>query len=95
MDITIRNAEGHLSQGDISYASRKLEKLSRYFSKANRVELMHKDSKLGHRVEVTVFADGHIIRGEESHSSLRAAIDLVNDKLSMRVKRLKERLSDH
>lgn len=93
MEILIRNAEGNLSTRDKDYAAKKLGKLDRYFHSAQKVELVHREQKLNHKIEVTVFADGMTLRGEESDASLRAAIDKVADKLENRLKRLKGRIA--
>jgi len=92
MDVLVRNAEGNVSKNDREYAAQKLGKLSRYFHQANRVEMVHRAEKTYHRIEITVFADGFTIRGEEQDESLKAAIDKVSDKLENRLKRLKGRI---
>ncbi|HCD99622.1 MAG TPA: ribosome-associated translation inhibitor RaiA [Armatimonadetes bacterium] len=95
MEVLVRNAEGNVSEKDREYAAKKLGRLSRYFNQAQRVEMVHREERDGHRVEITVFADGLTIRGEEHDSNLRAAIDHVSDKLENRLKRLKERMRKH
>ena len=92
MELLVRNAEGNLSTKDREYAARKLGKLDRYFHAAQKVEMVHREGKLDHRIEVTVFADGLTLRGEESDGSVQAAIDKVADKMENRLRRLKSRL---
>lgn len=93
MDVLVRNAEGNLSEGDKDYAARKLGRLDRFFNSAQKVEMVHREEKLGrHRVEITVFADHFAIRGEEVDENIRAAIDRVAEKLENRLRRLKTRL---
>lgn len=92
MEVLVRNAEGNLSDRDREYASKKLGKLDRYFNSANKVEIVHREVKQGHRIEVTVFADGYTVRGEETDASVPAAIDIVSDKLENRLRRLKSRV---
>lgn len=96
MEVLIRNAEGNLSASDREYAAAKLGRLDRYFNKASRVELVHRElhhgKKPSHRVEVTIFADGLTVRGEEEDQSVTAAIDLVGEKLENRLRRIKKRL---
>lgn len=94
MEVLVRNAEGNVSTKDREYAAKKLGRLDRYFHSANKVEMVHRSEKLGHRIEITVFADGHIIRGEEHDADLHAAIDKVSDKLETRLRKLKGRLID-
>ncbi len=45
--------------------------------------------------EVTVFANGTVIRAQERSQNLYASIDLVANKLCRQLKRYKERHSDH
>lgn len=92
MEVLVRNAEGNLSPRDREYAAQKIGHLDRYFHKADKVEIVHRQEKQKHRIEVTVFVDGLTLRGEETDSSMRAAIDLVAHKLENRIKRLKSRL---
>ena len=92
MEMLVRNAEGNLTEQDREYASKKLGKLDRYFHKAHRVEMVHREERLDHVVEVTVFADHFTVRGKEQDESVRAAIDSVADKLETRLRRLKRKL---
>jgi putative sigma-54 modulation protein len=92
MELLVRNAEGNLTQKDRDYAAKKLGKLDRYFHAAQKVEMVHREGKLDHRIEVTVFADGLTLRGEEHDGSVQAAIDKVADKMENRLRRLKSRL---
>jgi putative sigma-54 modulation protein len=94
MEVLVRNAEGNLSSQDREYASKKLSRLDRYFNQAHKVEMVHREEKNQHRVEITVFADGFTVRGEEHDESLRAAIDLVAEKLERRLRKLKGRIID-
>ena len=45
--------------------------------------------------EVTVFANGTVIRAQERSENLYASIDLVANKLARQLRRFKERQSDH
>ncbi len=98
MEVLVRNAEGNFSDKDREYAASKLGKLDRYFHSASKVEMVHRTEKqnrqAGHRVEITVHADGLYVRGEEYDENIRAAIDKVTDKMETRLKRLKGRLID-
>jgi len=92
MEVLVRNAEGNLSDEQREYAAKKLGRLDRYFNQANRVEIVHRELKQGHRIEVTVFADGLTVRGEEIDANVLAAIDVVAEKMDQRLRRLKTRL---
>lgn len=92
MEILIRNAEGNLTSSDREYAAKKLGRLDRYFNQLNKVELVHREAKRGHTIEVTLFADGYTVRGEEVDNSLTAAIDMVSEKLENRLRRLHKKI---
>lgn len=92
MEVLVRNAEGNLTDEQREYAAKKLGRLDRYFNQAQRVEIVHRELKQGHRIEVTVFADGLTVRGEEVDANVLAAIDVVAEKIDQRLRRLKTRL---
>lgn len=94
MELLVRNAEGNVPQSQRDYAAKKLGKLERFFSKANKVEMVHSEQRGEHRLEVTVFADSFTLRGEEQDASLHACIDKVSEKLEKRLRKLKKRLVD-
>jgi ribosomal subunit interface protein len=90
-ELTIRNLSGPLSDQDTLYIQRKLNRLSKTLKDASRVEVVHEEEKLGHQVTVTVFSPLGSLRGEERNGSLRAAVDLVIDKIKVRAARAKEK----
>jgi putative sigma-54 modulation protein len=95
MDILIRNAEGNLSATNKEYAAKKLGNLDRFFNQANKVEIVHKELKMGvHHVVVTVFADGYTIRGEADNKDVHTAIDKVSEKLDLKLRKLHRKLHD-
>jgi putative sigma-54 modulation protein len=92
MEVLVRNAEGNVSKRDREYAAKKLGRLDRYFHTAQKVEMVHREQGLTHRIEITVFADGFTIRGEERDFTVQAAIDRVSEKLESRLRKLKGRI---
>ncbi|MCW5936456.1 MAG: ribosome-associated translation inhibitor RaiA [Fimbriimonadaceae bacterium] len=94
MELLVRNAEGNLTEKDKEYAAKKLGRLDRYFSAADKVEMVHREEKRGHRIEVTVFADGLYLHASETETTTHAAIDRIADKMENRLRRLKTRLVD-
>ncbi len=92
MELLFRNTDGNFSQPHRNYAAKKLGRLDRYFSAAHKVELVHREERGQHRLEVTVFAEGRTFRGEQTDSSILAAIDKVADKLDVRLRRMKQKL---
>lgn len=82
------------------YVEQKLEKAVRHFqgmttkvdvhlSVARNARITNK-----HKAEVTVYANGTVIRAQEGSESLYASIDLVSDKIARQLRKYKERLAD-
>lgn len=94
MEVFVRNTDGIVTDKDREYAKAKLGRLDRYFHQAQKVEMVHRTERDLHHIEITVFADGLTIRGEENDASLAAAIDRVHDKLEARLRKFKGRLID-
>ena len=92
MEVLVRNAEGNVTKTDRDYAASKLGRLDRYFHQAQKVEMVHREEKGMHRIEITLFADGLTVRGEETEVTLQAAIDKVKDKMETRLRKLKGRM---
>ena len=81
------------------YAEKKLSRLSRFFDNIENIEVLFseedwKDGSKRHRVEVTIKANGRIIKASEANQDFRTSIDLVVDKLETQLKRLKEKSVD-
>ncbi len=82
------------------YTQTKLERVTAHFGDAVREADVHLSVARNPRVpqqtaEVTVFANGTVIRAQERSENLYASIDLVASKLSRQLRRYKERHSDH
>ena len=82
------------------YTQTKLERATHHFGDAVREADVHLSVARNPRVpqqtaEVTVFANGTVIRAQERSENLYASIDLVANKLCRQLRRFKERHSDH
>ncbi|KKZ13078.1 MAG: Light-repressed protein A [Candidatus Synechococcus spongiarum 15L] len=76
--------------------SRAVAKFEGLISEANvHLSVARNPSVQQQTAEVTVFANGAIIRAEERSENLYASIDLVSSKLSRQLRRYKERIRDH
>lgn len=78
------------------YVRRKIGKLERYLNDPAeaQVELSEESTKNAqHRqvIQVTIFKNGTIVRGEERAADMPTAIDAVVDKLERQIKRYKEK----
>ena len=82
------------------YTQTKLERATSHFGDAVREADVHLSVARNPRVpqqtaEVTVFANGTVIRAQERSENLYASIDLAAGKLARQLRRWKERHSDH
>ena len=78
------------------YAHEKLGKLERFLPDTTQVELelsVEKNRSIAENqvAEATIWTKGPILRARESSTDMRAAIDLMSDKLERQVKRYKDK----
>ncbi|MHB9131433.1 MAG: ribosome hibernation-promoting factor, HPF/YfiA family [Armatimonadota bacterium] len=73
------------------YAEGKLSKLTRFFDQLQEVKVTDSILRNQHVVEVTLNADGRLIRAEERSPDIYTTIDLVLEKLERQLKRYKSR----
>jgi len=75
-----------------AYAEKKLQRLGKYFSSIQTLEVTQSIQRNWHIVEVLLEGDGVLMRAEERGTDMYEAIDLVAKKLEEQVRRFKERL---
>jgi putative sigma-54 modulation protein len=82
------------------YVQQKLEKAVKHFqSLTTKVDVhlsVERNDRITnkHKAEVTVYANGTIIRAQEGSENLYASIDLVSDKIARQLRKYKERQLD-
>ena len=94
MKYNIRGNKLEVTKSINDYIESKLDKLDKYFKKENilaNVLLKIRGNK--QIIEVTIPVDKYILRAEEEHDDLYAAIDLVSDKLERQIRKNKTRLA--
>lgn len=74
-----------------SYAESKLLKLARFLDNVQEVKVTESIMRNQHIAEVTLMANGTIIRAEERSADMYTTIDLVIDKLERQLTRYKDR----
>jgi len=79
-----------------TYIRKKIERLGRYFDHCQEADVVlrtrrHRNQGRAATVEVTVFGDGFVLRGEESAEDPYAAIDRVADKLERQLHKVRNR----
>ncbi len=82
------------------YVQEKLEKAVKHFqgitSKVDVHLSVARNARITdkHKAEVTVYANGTVIRAQEGSENLYASIDLVSDKIARQLRKYKERILD-
>lgn len=81
------------------YAGEKVGKLARYFDQVQQAQVVlsvERRDGLGKAqvVEVTVWGDGIVLRGEEASADMYASIDLVTGKLRKQIEKFRSKLID-
>ncbi|HEU4602085.1 MAG TPA: ribosome-associated translation inhibitor RaiA [Steroidobacteraceae bacterium] len=77
------------------YVEKKLDRIVRHSDRVIDVHCILTVEKLRHKAEATVFLSGGTIYADAIEPDMYAAIDALADKLDRRVKKHKEKLSDH
>ncbi|AAP99443.1 MULTISPECIES: ribosome hibernation-promoting factor, HPF/YfiA family [Prochlorococcus] len=100
MKVLIHGRNLELTPALREYTKSKLEKAIHHFGDMVKEADVHLSVAKNPRVpqqtaEVTVFANGTVIRAQERSQNLYASIDLVSNKLCRQLRRYKERHSDH
>merc|ERR1711965_991208 len=100
MKVLIHGRNLEITPALREYTNTKLERATSHFGDAIREADVHLSVARNPRVpqqtaEVTVFANGTVIRAQERSENLYASIDLVASKLARQLRRFKERHSDH
>ena len=100
MKLLIHGRNLELTPALREYTQSKLKKAIQHFEEMVKEADVHLSVARNPRTpqqtaEVTVFANGTVIRAQERSENLYASIDLVANKLSRQLRRYKERHSDH
>ena len=100
MKLLIHGRNLEVTQALREYTQSKLERAIQHFEEMVREADVHLSVARNKRVpqqtaEVTLFANGTVIRAQERSENLYASIDLVASKLSRQLRKYKERHSDH
>ncbi|MDQ2730774.1 MAG: ribosome-associated translation inhibitor RaiA [Armatimonadota bacterium] len=94
MQIIIHGRNIEITPVMREYIEKKLHKLSRYFEQIAEVQFHVSTQRNFKTAEVTVNANGHMVRAEERTPDLHTSIDQVVAKLENQLKHYKERTVD-
>ncbi|MTJ07484.1 ribosome hibernation-promoting factor, HPF/YfiA family [Anabaena sp. UHCC 0204] len=101
MKLVIHGKNIEITDAIREYVHQKIEKAVSHFQNITNEVDVHLSVARNPRIntkqaaEVTIYANGSIIRAEESSESLYASIDLVADKIARQLRKYKERRQDH
>lgn len=100
MKLVIQGKNIEITDAIREYVNQKIEKAVSHFQHLTMEVDVHlsvaRNPRVGSKqsAEVTIYANGTVIRAEESSESLYASIDLVADKISRQLRKYKERRQD-
>src|ERR1700754_3823967 len=77
------------------YVEKKLDRIIRHSDHVIDVHCVLTVEKLRHKAEATVLLSGATVHADATDGNMYAAIDALADKLDRRVKKHKEKLTDH
>ena len=100
MKLVIHGKNIEITDAIREYVHQKIEKAASHFQHITNEVDVHLSVARNPRVtpnqtaEVTIYANGNVIRAEESSESLYASIDLVANKIARQLRKYKERRRD-
>jgi putative sigma-54 modulation protein len=95
MRVTVTGKNIQVTDALKSYAEKKLQKLTKYFSSIKDAQVTQSIQRNWHIVEVQVEGDGLFLRAEERSGDMYASIDAVVEKLEKQARRFKGKLMAH
>ncbi|MFJ8530518.1 ribosomal subunit interface protein [Bacillus pseudomycoides] len=93
MKFNIRGENIEVTPALKDYVEKKLGKLERYFDTFPEIKVNLKVYSDKQRVEVTIPFTDLLLRAEETHSDMYAAIDLVVDKIERQIRKHKTKVN--
>jgi len=94
MKFNIRGKKLDVTESIRSYIEEKIGRLDKYFENPEEITatVLIKLRGVSQVVEVTINANKFILRSEDSHNDLYAAIDKTSDKLERQIRKTKTRM---
>ena len=92
MKCNVRGDKLKVTEAINSYIELKLGKLDKYFKDEVNANVLVKTRGNKDIIEVTIPTSQYVLRGEEEHDDLYAAIDLVADKLERMIRKNKTKI---
>ncbi|MFO1378284.1 MAG: ribosome-associated translation inhibitor RaiA [Steroidobacteraceae bacterium] len=95
MQLTLTGHHVEVTPALKSYVEKKLDRIVRHFDHVIDVHCVLTVEKLRHKAEATLAVSGAKIHADAVEGDMYAAIDALADKLDRRVKKHKEKVTDH
>ena len=95
MQMTLTGLHLDVTASMRNYVEKKLERISRHFDNVIDVHCVLSVEKLKHKAEATLKVSGGSIHADAEDGDMYAAIDSLADKLDRRVKKHREKRTDH
>lgn len=93
MQVSVTARKMEMTPALKSYAQQKVQKITKHLERVIDAHIVLSVEKYRHKVEVTINANGFMIRGEEITEDMYSAIDQVMDKLDAQIKKHKTKLN--
>lgn len=96
MNFKIRGENIEVTPAIREYVEKKISKLERYFAETPKVNVhvnLRTYSDKSAKVEVTIPMSNIVLRAEEVHEDMYAAIDLIADKLERQIRKHKTKVN--
>ena len=95
MQLTLTGHHVDVTPALRGYVEKKIERVLRHFEQIIDVHCVLTVEKLEHKAEATLGVSGAVIHADAKDGDMYAAIDLLADKLDRRLRKHKEKQSDH
>jgi putative sigma-54 modulation protein len=95
MQLSVTGHHVEITSALRSYVEKKIGRIVRHFDHVIDTHFVLTVEKLRHRAEATLHVRGGTIHALASEQDMYAAIDLLADKLERRVRKHKEKATDH
>lgn len=94
LDITFTSKNVRIPEPLKTHTQQRLGQVLRFVHRVHSIHLVHAQERAWHVAEITVHADGFMVRAEERAADARSAVDQAIDKIAKQLHRYKERKVD-
>ena len=95
MQITIKGHQIDITPALRAHTESKMERLTRHFDHLHELSIVLGVEKLLHKAEATIHLSGKDLHADAVAADMYSAIDALADKLTVQVRKHKEKVTDH